>query len=236
MAKELTGRFPVENILSLEVPRPPEGVIETFSSLGGIVCLISDVFDTLGLTGVLPASLLGPVFPGRSIAGPALTIRKVRLRQDAGDAPRKTRGDIEAHNLTTPGDILVIQGDPILSNMGGISALTGKRQGSLGAIIWGGCRDVAELREMDYPIWSTAVTPITGVGRIDSEIINGEVEIGGHVVRCGDIIVADDDGVCIVPHDRAAEVADLVRKRAAADERRVRLLKEGMPLPELARL
>jgi 4-hydroxy-4-methyl-2-oxoglutarate aldolase len=174
--KQLTGMFPSDNIVMLDVPRPPEGLIEALMELGGAVCLVSDVMDALGLTGVLPASLLRPVIAGRTIAGPALTIRKVRLNENERDSSVQRRGDIEAHNLTTPGDVLVIEGYSDVSNMGGLSALTGKRQGSRGAIIWGGCRDIAELREIDYPVWSTAVTPITGVGRVESEIINGDVQ------------------------------------------------------------
>jgi 4-hydroxy-4-methyl-2-oxoglutarate aldolase len=233
--KQLTGMFPPDNIVMLDVPRPPEGLIEALMELGGAVCLVSDVMDALGLTGVLPASLLRPVIAGRTIAGPALTIRKVRLNENERDSSVQRRGDIEAHNLTTPGDVLVIEGCSDVSNMGGLSALTGKRQGSRGAVIWGGCRDIAELREIDYPVWSTAVTPITGVGRVESEIINGDVQIGPFMVRCGDIIVADDDGVCIVPQERAVEVVERARLRAAADERRARLIRNGVPIVDLAR-
>jgi regulator of RNase E activity RraA len=233
--KQLTGRFPGENIMQMEVPRPSAGVIGTFLSIGGVVCLVSDTLDDMGLTGILPASLMRPVVSGRTIAGPALTIRKVRRRGELRQEGYRPRGDIEAHNLTSPGDVLVIEGHPDVSNMGGISALTGKRQGSAGAIIWGGCRDVAELREMDYPVWSTSITPVTGVGRVESEIINGDVQIGAFLVRCGDIIVADDDGVCIVPRERSVEVAERALARADADRRRVERIREGTSIVDLAK-
>lgn len=232
--KELTGRFPPENIMRMEVPRPPAKVIETFLSLGGIVCLVSDTLDDMGLPGVLPASLMRPVVSGRTIAGPALTIRKVRRRGPLKEEGYRPRGDIEAHNLTIPGDVLVIESHDDISNMGGISALTGKRQGSVGAIIWGGCRDVAEMRGMDYPVWSTSITPVTGVGRVETEIINGDVQIGSFLVRCGDIIVADDDGVCIVPRERAVEVAEKVLAKSNVDQERIRRIDAGASILELA--
>jgi regulator of RNase E activity RraA len=225
--KRLTGRFPAEDIRALEVPRPPAGVVEALAGLPGVVCLVSDVLDGFGLARTVGASTLRPVLAGRRIVGPALTILKLAVPTGAAPTPR---GDLEAHNLTTPGDVLVIQGQPGISSMGGLSALTGQRQGSLGAVIRGGCRDVAELRAIGYPVWSTEVTPITGVGRQDSAVINGEVEIDGIGVRCGDIVVADDDGVCFVPADRAEEVVESVRARAAVDESRAEVIRRGRPL------
>lgn len=225
--KQLTGRFPPENIQRMDVPRPPEGVLEVFQSHAGIVCLVSDSMDQLGLSGVLPGSRMRPMVPGRTIVGPALTIRKVPLRTGEG---RRPRGDLEAHNLTSIGDVLVIEGGELVSNMGGLSARTGKRQGSLGAVIDGGCRDIDDMRAIDYPVWATSVTPITGVGRIDTEVINGDVLIGGYRVRCGDIIVANDDGVCIVPRERAVEVAEQVLAKVVREQERADFIDSGQPL------
>lgn len=234
MSVVLTGRFPAEDIRRLDVPRPPDGVIAALSAHGGLACLVSDVLDEMGLSGVLPAGRLAPVIPGRSIVGPALTLRKVRVSRVPGRADRTPRGDLEAHNLTRPGDVLVIQGHDDVSNMGGLSALTSQRQGALGAVIWGGCRDVAELRQIGYPVWSTAVTPVTGVGRVDGVELNGTLELGHVLVACGDIVVADDDGVCIIPRDRAAEVAERVARKAAADARRAARIRAGVSVPDLA--
>ena len=229
--KELTGKYPPEDIGLMEVPRPPEGLVETLAALEGATCLISDVMNAMGIDNTIAGSVLKPVIAGCTIVGPALTILKRPVPQRL-NVP--FRGDIEAHNLTSPGDILVIEGADDLSNMGGLSALTSKRQGCLGAVIWGGCRDVAALRSIDYPVWSTAVTPRTGVGRIDGVFLNGDIRLGHVLVRCGDIIVADDDGVCVVPHEVAEEVAEKTKERAAADNKRVTAILSGTPIVELA--
>jgi 4-hydroxy-4-methyl-2-oxoglutarate aldolase len=234
MPPALTRTFPASAILLSDVPRPPEGVVEALQALDGLACLVSDVLDEMGIAGVVPASRLRPVLSGRTIVGPAVTLRKMRISEvvELRDGPR--RGDIEAHNQTRPGDVLVIEGLEEVSNMGGLSALTSQRQGAVGAVIWGGCRDVADLRRIGYPVWSTTVTPVTGVGRIDGVAINGEVRLGEIAVQPGDIIVADDDGVCVIPHGHTAEVAARVRAKAEADAGREARIRSGMTIHEIA--
>lgn len=241
---KLTGRLPPERINLHQVPRLPAEVVDGMAALDGLTELVSDVLDEMGIAGAIPASTLLPSMPGARIAGPALTLRNVRLSHtpDALIARRHVnrQADYEAHNLTTPGDVLVIQGYPGISNIGGMSASLGKRQGGLGAIVWGGCRDVAQSRAVGYPIWSRGVTPVTGKWRMETMEINGPVEIAGVRVDCGDLVVADESGVCFVPRLRAAEVLARARRKAAADKERMDLIAGGVPIadfpePDLAR-
>src|SRR5260370_15395013 len=109
--------------------------------------------------------------------------------------------EFEAHNLALKGDVLVIQGVADVSNMGGLSAQTGRRQGEIGAIVQGGVRDVAQSRALDYPVWASDITPVTGKWRIETMEINGPVQIGEVRVAAGDLVVADDTGVCFIPRD-----------------------------------
>jgi hypothetical protein len=125
--------------------------------------------------------------------------------------------EFEAHNLALPGDIVVIDGVKGISNMGGISAQTAKRQGELGAIVFGGVRDVAHSRDVGYPIWASEITPITGKWRIETIEINGEIVVAGIRVAPGDIVLADDTGVCFIPRARAAEVLELARQKSTAE-------------------
>ena len=123
--------------------------------------------------------------------------------------------EFEAHNLATPGDVLVIDGVSGMSNMGGISAQTGKRQGEVGAIVWGGVRDVGHSRSVDYPIWSTELSAVTGKWRLQTIEINGPVEIGGVRVEPGDLVDRGRDQRVL----RAARAHDRCARAGAAKGR-----------------
>lgn len=233
------GRIAPERVRIRLVPQPPDGVVAVLASLDGGTELISDVLDDLGIPGVVSASVLKPTIAGVRIVGPALTVRNIRLPGDPYTLARaghiNRQADFEAHNLTHPGDVIVIQGCDLISNMGGISATMSKRQGGAGAIIAGGIRDVGHSRTIGYPIWSTSVTAVSGKWRMETMEINGTIEIGGIQVAPGDIVVADDSAVCFVPRNRAAEVAARAQRKAAVEVRYFAFLASGRPLADFPR-
>ncbi|HEY7556979.1 MAG TPA: RraA family protein [Candidatus Binatia bacterium] len=234
--KKLTGKIARERIRLMEAPRPPEGIIDGFRALGDASGIVSDVMDELGVTGVIGASVLKPTIPGSSIVGPALTVRNIVQREHVYEAARRhvnKMAEFEAHNLALPGDIVVIDGVAGISNMGGISAQTAKRQGELGAIVFGAVRDVAHSRRVGYPIWASEITPVTGKWRIETVEINGEIVVAGIRVSPGDIVFADDTGVCFIPRARVAEVLELARRKSAAEEAKCAAIERGVPVADL---
>ena len=234
--KKLTGKIAAERILTMEVPRPQKGLIEGFKALGDASGVVSDVMDELGITGVIGTTVLKPTIAGACVVGPALTVRNIMQREHSYEAARRhvnKMAEFEAHNLALPGDVLVMDGVPGISNMGGISAHTGKRQGEAGAIVSGGVRDVAHSRRIGYPVWSTEITPSTGKWRVETVEINGVVQIGGVRVSPGDIVLADDTGVCFIPRDRAEQVLELARKKSAIEDAKCRAIDDGVPVPDL---
>ena len=234
--KKLTGKIARERIRLMQVPRPPESLVERFKSLGDASSIVSDIMDELGIVGALPASQFVPTMAGACIVGPALTVRNIVQREHAYEAARarvNKMAEFEAHNLALPGDVIVIDGVAGISNMGGISAQTGKRQGEAGAIVSGAIRDLSHSRSVGYPLWATEISPITGKWRIETVEINGDVEIGGIRVSPGDIVLADDTGVCFIPGHRAEEVLLLAEKKAAAEARKCKLIDEGLSVADL---
>ena len=237
--KKLTGRIAPERIRMMTVPRPPEGVVERFMALGDPSGVVSDAMDELGVPpGVIGASVLRPTIPGTTIVGPATTVRNILQRVNPLEGAKghaNKMAEFEAHNLATPGDVLVIQGVARVSNMGGISAQTGKRQGEVGAIVMGGVRDIAHSRAVGYPVWSTDITPTTGKWRIETVEINGDVQLGEVRVAPGDLVVADDTGVCFIPRDYILEVLEAAEKKSHAEEARCKAIDGGIPVPDISR-
>jgi 4-hydroxy-4-methyl-2-oxoglutarate aldolase len=237
--KRLTGRIAPERIRMMTTPRPPEGAVERFKAIGDPTGVISDAMDELGIpAGVIGASVLKPTIPGTTMVGPALTLHNILQRIDPleGAANSVNRmAEFEAHNLAAPGDVLVIQGVSGISNMGGISAQTGKRQGEAGAVVMGAIRDIAHSREVGYPLWASEISPVTGKWRLQTVEINGSVQIGDVRVEPGDLVVADDTGVCFIPRERILEVLELAEQKAKAEEIRCDAIDGGIAVPDISR-
>ncbi len=233
---KLTGKISPERIRLLRAPRPPAGLVEKFKHIADATSVIADVMDELGITGAVGASLLKPTLPSASIVGPALTVRNIMQREHVYETARRRENrmaEFEAHNLALPGDVIVIDGVLGVSNMGGISAQTGKRQGEAGAIVSGGIRDVGHSRRVEYPLWATEITPITGKWRIETVEINGDIQIEGVRVSPGDIVVADETGVCFIPITRAVEVLERALAKAAFEHEKCSAIDFGTPVADL---
>lgn len=233
MAKIPLGKLQPGAIGMLELPRLDPQILGGFRELGDLTGTTSDALDECDITGVVPATLLRPTDPRARAVGQAVTVlnRVVSER-------RKVSGlaDIEAHNLAEPGNVLVVQGVANISSMGGVSATIGKRQGEAGAIVDGAVRDIDHSRAIGYPIWSSGVSPITGKWRIETMAVNDPVHIAGIEVRPGDVVIADECGVCFVPYARAAEVLAIAQRLAASEKARLEKLDAGIPLAEYVKL
>jgi len=236
MKKQPLGKLPAGAIGILELPAIDTEIIEGFRALPDLTGMSSDAMDELGIVGVIPASVLKPVDPKARLVGRALTVKNVATSLSVPDAVAtgvSGLAEIEAHNLAEPGDVLVLQGVDQVSNLGGMSATIGHRQGQIGAIVDGGARDVDHSREIGYGIWSRSVSPMTGKWRVQTVAVNKPVTICGIAVNPGDLVLADEVGVCFIPLDRAAEVLQRVRRIAANEEIRVAKIAAGAPVAEL---
>jgi 4-hydroxy-4-methyl-2-oxoglutarate aldolase len=236
MTKQTLGRLSPDAFGMLELPVIPAGILEGFRALPDLTGMASDAMDELGIAGVVPASILKPVDVTARIVGRAITVKNIAEPRSVADAVAggvSGLAEIEAHNLSESGDVLVLQGIDKVSNLGGMSQTIGHRQGQIGAIVDGGARDVDHSREIGYGLWSRSVSPMTGKWRVQTVAVNKPVEICGILVNPGDLVLADEVGICFIPRERAAEVLARAQRNAAAEEIRVAKIASGAPVPEL---
>jgi regulator of RNase E activity RraA len=234
--KELTGKISPERIKLLSVPRLPQELLDAYKALGHCTCAVADALDVLGISGAIHGSTLRCIMPGQHIVGTALTLKNSVRVGDLSEIVKNKQNlmaEAECHNLAQPGDVLVIEGVDHASNMGGVGGRMGKRQGEVGAIVDGLVRDIADFKEAQYPIWSKGVTPITGKWRVESVEINGPVQICGVLVHPGDLVVADESGVCFIPRDHVQDVLHLAQKKAQFENDLVEKIQAGWSIPAI---
>jgi 4-hydroxy-4-methyl-2-oxoglutarate aldolase len=236
MAKQTLGKLPADAFGMIELPALPADILDGFRSLPDLTGIASDAMDELGIVGAVPAAVLRPTDPKARIVGRALTVRNVPADAPAAEKVKagvSGLGEIEAHNLAEAGDVIVLQGVDQVSNLGGISATIGHRQGEIGAIVDGGARDVDHSCGIGYPIWSRSVSPITGKWRVQTIAVNKSVAICGIAVNPGDLVLADETGVCFIPRERAAEVLQRAQRNVVAEQAREAKIASGVPVAEL---
>ncbi|HEY9281009.1 MAG TPA: RraA family protein [Eoetvoesiella sp.] len=233
------GQVPVERITKIKFKRTDKAIIDRYLKLPDLTTTVSDLLDAYGVCGVIAASHIRPLLEGKKIVGNAVTLRSMPERKtptqgymDKEPIKMSTR---EIYYLSEPGDVLVADfaGNLDVSNMGGQSALVAKTHGFVGAIVNGAVRDLPAIRELDYPIWAAGVTPITGKFRMEAMEINGPVRVHDIVVYPGDLIVADDSGICVVPAEFVEKLINDAESVGVAEDKMRELIEAKAPIAEL---
>lgn len=236
---KLMGLIPPERILKVDFPRPSEEIIASFYELDGLTPTVSDVLDSMGIKGAVSASRLKPVIAGKKIIGPAVTIRYIpeTITPDFGytEKQRAKLADRDVYAIAEKGDIAVFDAASLgdISVMGGLSTFVAKKWGMAGNIVDGGVRDIDTVHKLDYPVWSTGQTPITGKYRVEAMEINGPISIAGVRVNPGDLIIADDSGVVVVPFEKIEEVLEKTIQATKREEEVIKLFESGATLEEM---
>jgi regulator of RNase E activity RraA len=99
-----------------------------------------------------------------------------------------------------------------------------------------GVRDIQDIRGLDYPVWSRGITPITGKFRFEALEINGPVVCAGVSVHPGDLVVADDTGVVIIPQNLIKDVVRLAVEASKKEERLIHVIEEGSSVEEMKKV
>lgn len=187
---------------------------------------VSDGLDRVGFNGQpLGIDPLWDDCP--KIVGPAATLKLVPVGE-AEESP--VLGTLEAVKRGNPGDVLVIDQGGVMdiNSYGGVAGFTTRQFGLVGCVIDGVTRDVDEYKQLNLPVYAK--------GRITKSIRNRcacagygiEVQLGGVPVRQGDLIMADDNGVCVIPKEHIAEVLKYAKLFKSIEDAIVEEVRKGV--------
>lgn len=168
-----------------------------------------------------------PMVKGKKMVGRAVTVQTF-----AGDWAKP----VEAIDIAEPGAVLVIyNGSDHVAPWGGLATLSCLNKGIGGVVIDGAVRDIDEIEQLDLPVFATGSVPNAGEPKGFGEI-NAEIVCGAQTVRPGDYIVGDDNGVVVVPKERAYEIARRAKEVEKTERRLYDEIRKGRTLSEIMKL
>jgi len=196
-----------------KIARPDAEVVRSLRELG-----VATIHEAQARTGLM-RPYMRPIYPAAKAAGPAITI---------SCHPGDNLMIHAAFEVCEEGDMLVVSttSESTDGMFGELLAESARAHGVVGLVIDAGVRDVSDLTGMQFPVWSKAISA-QGTVKATAGSVNVPIVCGGTIVRPGDAIIADADGVVVVKREAAAEVARLGGERAAKELKSRERLRSG---------
>jgi regulator of RNase E activity RraA len=195
-------------LTTADYQRDPARMLEAFRHVEA--ASVSDAEEQLLHQKHYMSHRMQPIFPTK-FAGTALT---VLLKKEENRDPDALSGMLAAIDSGGPGSVYVmkVEDGADIAGMGGLMGTAMFARGFVGAIVDGGVRDLPQLKRIGFPVYSTGAVPSTSVSHYRFGGVNVPLEIDGTRVEAGDVIVADQDGVVVVPRAHAVEILLLAQK------------------------
>jgi 4-hydroxy-4-methyl-2-oxoglutarate aldolase len=206
--------------------RPPEWP-ERLARLYAPV--VADVLDKLGFRVQCMNARIRPLWPEAKCAGFALTVQTVPAREVSPAHPYA--GELAAVDSLQAGDVLVVS-ESAWSFWGELLSTAANYRGCRGVVLDGPTRDSPSIRKMSFPVFHVGFHPADSLGRLDVTAHNVPIECGGVLVNPGDLVLADHDGVVVVPHAVAEKTLRLAEEKVSGENLVRKALAGGMSTTE----
>lgn len=200
-------------VVHTKIQRPDPEEVERLSAFG-----VATVHEALGRVGLM-RPYIRPIYPTAKLCGPVITV----LLQPGDNwmlhvaAEQVQEGDVVVAGCTTESED---------GFFGELLATSIRARGGRGLVIDGGCRDTAELEDLDFPVFSRAINA-KGTVKATLGSVNVPVVCANALVHPGDVVVADHDGVVVVPRDRVSDVVQAAQRREDNEESKRQQFKQG---------
>lgn len=208
------------------------GLVDRLEKL--YTAVVSDCLDKIGIRDKVMSPEIRPLWKGASLAGYVSTAHLIPM-----DAPPANKEDwykleLQAVDALQEGDVMVVAGHRG-AFWGELLSTAARYQGARGFVADAYTRDTEAIIEMEFPTFVAGICPADGLGRIDVDSIDCELECGGVTVRPGDLILADYDGVVVVPIEVAEEVISAAEEKVSGENMVRAKLAAGMQVGEAFR-
>jgi regulator of RNase E activity RraA len=191
--------------------------------------VVADCLDKVGVRTNVMVPRIRPLYPEARMAGFASTVHAVEV-----DAPPKNpddyyRGELQAVDALRPGDVMMVS-TVRGSYWGELLATASRYRGARGIVVDGYTRDTLQLIDMRFPTFAAGINAHDSLGRLDVDAVGVPIECGGVHVEQDDLVLADFDGVVVVPSAVAEEVITLAEAKVSGENMVRSKLAEGMPV------
>jgi 4-hydroxy-4-methyl-2-oxoglutarate aldolase len=211
------------NLAKLRSPEWPDRLAKLYTPV------VADVLDKLGFRSQAMHARIRPLWPEAKAAGFALTVQTVPAREIAPAHPYA--GELAAVDSLKADDVLVVS-ESAWSFWGELLSTAANFRKCRGVVLDGPTRDSPAIRKMGFPVFHVGFHPADSLGRLDVVAHNIPIECGGVLVYPGDLVLADHDGVVVVPNAAAEEALRLAEEKVSGENLVRKALAEGMPTTE----
>jgi 4-hydroxy-4-methyl-2-oxoglutarate aldolase len=196
--------------------------------------VVSDCLDRIGYRQQVMRPNIRPLYPEARLAGFAMTVRCIEIDELPASEDDYYKGELQAVDSLKPGDVMIVstcEG----SYWGELLATASRYRGAVGIVADAYTRDTERLIEMQFATFVAGISAVDSLGRIDVDEVGVPIECGGVSVKPNDLVLADYDGVVVVPSEVAEEAISRAEEKVSGENLVREKLAEGMPVWEAFR-